>query len=94
MTDALIMNALKKGSKPKIKAKPLKEVHVKEQTDGKYHVTRHSGKPSEPAQENTVNSLEEAHQAMDDHLAPAPDDADAEADAQPMGAGQPGMGGQ
>jgi hypothetical protein len=88
--DAAILHALKSGSKPKVKAKPLKEFHAKEQNDGKYHVVTHSGKPNDPTQENTANTLDEVHQALEQHLAPDEGGADSEA----VGEGQPAMGGE
>ena len=91
MTDALILNALKKGSKPKVKAKHLKEFHAKEQSDGKYHVVRSSGKPNEPTQENSAADMNEVHQALEDHMG-TPNEGEEEAEA--MGHGQPGMGGE
>jgi hypothetical protein len=92
--DALVLNALKTGTKKKPKVKPLKEFHAKEQHDGKYIVRRSSGKPNDPDQEHTADDMAAVHQALEDHMGGqmAPPDGDADSEA-PMGAGQPGMGG-
>lgn len=93
MTDALILNALKKGTPAKPKVKHLKSFHAKEQSDGKgYHVVRSSGKPNDPAQENTVADMDAVHQALSDHMGEEP--AEGEQDAQAVGEGQPAMGGE
>ena len=91
-TDAMILNAMKRGSRKHPSAKPLKEFRAKEQTDGKYHVTRHSGKPNEPAQEHTAADLDQVHDALEEHLGGSM--SDDEVAPQQLGEGEPGMGGQ
>ena len=91
--DKAILSALEKGSKRHAPPKPLKEFHAKEQSDGKYHVMRHSGKPNEPAQEHSAADLDEVHDAMEEHLGGPMTDEEL-GDHAPLGAGQPGMGGQ
>lgn len=97
--DKMIEQAMKTGSKKRPAPKHLKEFHAKEQSDGKYHVVRHSGKPTESAHESTAADMNEVHAALEDHMG-APNDGEAEAepamgggDPSQMGAGQPGMGG-
>ena len=95
MADELVLHALKKGSKGKKAPKHLKEFSAKEQHDGKYHVKRHSGNPAESAQEHTAADMNEVHAALEDHMGAANEgEAQAEAPQAPMGAGQPGMGGE
>ena len=88
--DEMILHAMKQGTKKRSVPKPLKEFHAKEQSDGKYHVVRHSGKPSEPAQESTAENMNQVQQALEEHMG-TPNDGEDEVAS--MGAGQPGMGG-
>lgn len=70
-----IAHALKTGSKSKIK--PLKEFHAKEVHSGGYHVTRHSGHPSQPAQEVHTNDFGDVSAMLEDHMG-APNDGEGE----------------
>lgn len=85
--DKVIEHALKHGSGGKhAKPKHLKSFHAKEQSDGKYHVVRHSGNPAESANESTAENMNDVHAAMEDHLG-TPNEGEAE-----LGQGQPAVG--
>ena len=96
----MVEHALMKGSPKSAKPKHLKEFHAKELHDGKYHVQRHSGHPSEKPVEHTAENMNEVHQAMEEHMGQPNDGEEASESPQfeageqeGMGKGQPGMGG-
>jgi hypothetical protein len=66
----------------KAPAKHLKSFHVKEQSDGKYHVVKHSGHPAEPPVEHSADSLSDVQAALEDHMG-APNEGEAEAEQGP-----------
>jgi hypothetical protein len=99
--DSLISQALSKGTKNRAKAKApkhLKSFHAKEQHDGKYHVTKHSGNPTESATEHSADNMQAVHSLMEDHMglpnAGEPESEQGADQSAPLGAGEPGMGGQ
>jgi hypothetical protein len=78
MMDQSMLHSLAKGSSKKAKApKHLKTFHAKEQHDGKYHVVRHSGKPTEQAMEHTADNMSDVHAALEDHMG-QPNEGEAE----------------
>jgi hypothetical protein len=92
--DKAMLEKLSKGSgKKSKKPKHLKEFRAKEQHDGSYHVTRHSGKPDEQPMEHSAANMNEVQQALQEHMGQGEPGMGADEAAPALGVGQPGVGG-